>query len=69
MAVDLDPDDARRYFEGVDYPASKADLLSAAQANDAPESFIARLLELPEASEFTGPEEAAEALRGPAGGG
>ena len=29
-AVDLDPDDARRYFEGVDYPASKADLLTAA---------------------------------------
>ncbi len=68
-AVDLDPDDARRYFEGVDYPASKADLLAAAQANNAPESFVARLLDLPEGSEFSGPEEAADALRGPAGGG
>ena len=68
-AVDLDPDDARRYFEGVDYPASKADLLAAAQANNAPESFIARLRDLPEGSEFSGPEEAEDALRGPAGGG
>ncbi len=68
-AVDRDPDDARRYFDGVDYPANKADLLAAAQANNAPESFIARLLDLPEGSEFSGPEEAADALRGPAGGG
>ena len=67
--MDHDPDDARRYFEGVDYPASKADLLTAAQANNAPESFIARLLDLPEGPEFSGPAEAAEALRGPAGGG
>ena len=65
VAVDHDPDDARRYFEGVDYPASKADLLAAAQANNAPESFIARLRDLPEGSEFSGPEEAADALRGP----
>jgi uncharacterized protein DUF2795 len=69
VAVDHDSDDARRYFEGVDYPASKADLLTAAQANNAPETFVARLLDLPEGSEFSGPEEAAEALRGPAGGG
>ena len=63
--MDHDPDDARRYFEGVDYPASKADLLAAAQANNAPESFVARLLELPEGPEFSGPEEAADALWGP----
>ena len=68
-AVDLDPDDARTYFDGVDFPASKADLLAAAQANNAPENFIARLLDLPEESEFSGAEEAADALRGPAGGG
>ena len=46
-AVDIDPDDARRYLDGVDYPASKADLLTAAQANNAPESFLARLRDLP----------------------
>jgi hypothetical protein len=65
VALDHDPDDARRYFEGVDYPASKADLLTAAQANNAPESFITRLRDLPEGSEFSGPEEAADALREP----
>ena len=69
MAANLDPDEARRYFDGVDYPATKADLLSTAQANNAPESFIARLLELPEGSEYSGPEEAAQAVRGPAAGG
>ncbi len=67
--MDHDPDDARRYLEGVDYPASKADLLTAAQANNAPESFLARLRDLPEGSEFSGPEAAADALSGPAGGG
>ncbi len=49
----------------MDYPAGKADLLAAAQANNAPESFVARLLDLPEGSEFSGPEEAADALREP----
>ena len=31
--VDFDPDDTAQYLEGVDYPASKEDLASAAEGN------------------------------------
>ena len=41
--MDFDPNDAPRYLEGVEYPASKADLISAAEENDAPDEFVERL--------------------------
>lgn len=34
--MDFDPDDATQYLEGVDYPASKEDLTSAAEGNEPP---------------------------------
>ena len=36
--MDFNPDDAQQYFEGVEYPASKADLISAAEGNNAPDA-------------------------------
>jgi hypothetical protein len=41
--VDFDPDDATQYLEGVDFPASKEDLASAAEDNGAPEELVERL--------------------------
>ncbi len=41
--VDFDPDDARQFLEGVDYPASKEDLISAAEANGAPDTLVDRI--------------------------
>ena len=41
--VDFDPDDTTQYLEGVDYPASKEDLASAAEGNGAPEELVDRL--------------------------
>jgi hypothetical protein len=41
--VDFDPDDTTQYLEGVDYPASKEDLASAAEGNGAPEDLVKRL--------------------------
>jgi hypothetical protein len=38
--VDFDPDGARQYLEGIDYPASKEDLASAAEGNGAPEELV-----------------------------
>jgi len=32
----FDPDDGQKYLDGVDYPASKATLLSTAEDNGAP---------------------------------
>jgi Protein of unknown function (DUF2795) len=54
--VDFNPDDATQYLEGVDYPASKEDLASAAEDNEAPEELVERLRTLGRAT-FSGPEE------------
>jgi hypothetical protein len=41
--VDINPDEAKQYFDGVNYPASKEDLASAAEGNGAPEELLERL--------------------------
>ncbi len=41
--VDFDPNDAPRYLEGVEYPASKEDLSTAAEKNGAPEELVERI--------------------------
>jgi hypothetical protein len=60
--VDFNPDDAPQYLEGVDYPASKEDLISAAENNGAPEGLIGMLGSLSR-PEYSGPEQVAEDLR------
>jgi hypothetical protein len=60
--MDFDPDDAQQYLEGVEYPASKEELISAAENNDAPEGLIGMLGSLSR-PEISGPEEVAEELR------
>ena len=41
--MDFDPNEAPKYFEGVEYPASKGDLISAAERNGAPEELVERI--------------------------
>lgn len=60
--MDFDPDDARRYFEDVDYPASKEDLISAAESNGAPDALVERIGSLGRA-EFSEPEDVVAELR------
>ena len=60
--MDFDPDDAQQYLEGVEYPASKEVLISAAENNGAPEGLIGMLGSLSR-PEFSGPEEVMEELR------
>lgn len=59
--------EVRRYLEGVQYPASKDDLVSAAESNDAPEELIERLVDLT-IKEYSGPEEVAVAVDSRRGG-
>ncbi len=59
--MDFNPEEAPQYLEGVEYPASKEDLISAAEANDAPEELLERLGTLGR-PEFAGPEEVVEEL-------
>ena len=53
----------QRYLEGLDYPASKDDLVTAAKSNEAPHDFIKRLVDLP-IREYSDPERVREALDG-----
>lgn len=41
--MDFEPNDAPRYLEGVEYPASKEDLVSAAEGNGAPQELVERI--------------------------
>jgi len=58
----LDPDDGPRYLDGVDYPASKATMLSAAEDNGAPGELIEMIEGLP-LGEFSDLEEFMNHLR------
>ncbi len=54
--MDFNPEEARQYLEGIDYPASKEDLASAAEDNGAPEELVERLRTLGRPT-FSGPVE------------
>jgi Protein of unknown function (DUF2795) len=60
--VGFDPDDGKGYLEGVDYPASKEAILSAAEGNGAPGEMVEMIEGLP-LGEFSGPEEFMNHLR------
>ncbi len=50
------------YFQGVDYPANKEDLISVAKSNDAPQDVTQELKGLEEGSEYNSYPEVLEAL-------
>ncbi len=54
--MDFDPNDAPRYLQGVEYPAIKEDLASAAEENGAPGELVERIGTLGRPS-FSGPDE------------
>lgn len=66
--MDFNPDDAQQYLEGVEYPANKEDVISAAENNGAPESLLGMLGTLPR-PEFSSSEEVMNELRAFPGGG
>ena len=51
-----------QYLEGVDYPASKEEVVNAAEQNGAPDTMI-RMLEGLSRPEFSGQEEVMDDLR------
>ena len=54
--MDFDPNDASRYLEGVEYPANKEELVSAAEQNGAPDALVERIRTLGRPT-FSGPDE------------
>ncbi len=60
--MSFNPDDGQKYLDGVDYPASKATVLSAAEGNGAPGELIEMIEGLP-LGEFSDLEEFMNHLR------
>ena len=56
-------ENVQQYLQGIDYPASKDELFSTAESNDAPDNFFKRLAELP-IREYSGPEDVVQAIDG-----
>lgn len=54
--MEFELDEATQYLQGVDYPASKEDLATAAEGNGAPEELVERIRTLGR-PDFSGPEE------------
>lgn len=60
--MDFNPEDARKYLEDADYPASKENLISTAESNGAPNDLIDRIGTLGRA-EYSGPDDVVAELQ------
>ena len=59
--MDVNPIELQKHLKGVDYPASRDDLVQAAEANGAPEDIVDALRNAGKDS-FDGPTAVQEAL-------
>jgi uncharacterized protein DUF2795 len=66
--VDFDPDDAKQYIEGAEYPASKGEIISTAESTGAPDSVIEAIGRLP-TPEFASADDVVADLRAVPGAG
>jgi hypothetical protein len=60
--MDFNPDDVQQYLEGADYPASKEEVASTAESNDAPGELVERIRAL-STPKFSSAEEVVSELR------
>jgi hypothetical protein len=60
--MDFNPDDARQYLEGLEYPASKEEVASSAEGNGAPGELVERIQAL-STPEFSSADEVISELR------
>ncbi len=49
--------DFEQYLQGVEFPANKEELVSAARSNDAPQHLVEHLEGLKDGAEYSGVEE------------
>jgi hypothetical protein len=59
--MDINPIEVQTHLKGVDYPASKDELISTAEANGAPQEIVEALQQV-DGSEFEGPDDVMAAL-------
>lgn len=60
--MDFNPIEVQKHLKGVSYPASKEDLASAAEDNDAPKELVEQLRNA-DRDEFSGPDDVQAALK------
>ena len=60
--MDINPDDAQQYLQGVEYPASKEEVVNAAENNGAPDDIMELITGLSR-PEFSEEEQVLEDLR------
>jgi len=59
--MDVNPIEVQKHLSGVDYPASKTDVVQTAEANDAPQEIVEALQQM-DGEQFDGPDDVMEAL-------
>lgn len=60
--MDFNPIEVQKHLKGINYPASKEDLASTAESNNAPGDLVEQLRNLPD-QQFSGPDDVQEALK------
>jgi len=61
MADTPNPIQVQKFLSGIDYPASKEDIVSAAESNGADDNVLGALRDLPDKT-FDAPTDVSEAL-------
>jgi hypothetical protein len=59
--MDVNPIEVQKHLSGVDYPASKDEVIATAESNDAPQEII-EALQQTGAARFEGPDDVMAAL-------
>ncbi len=59
--MDVDPIEVQKHLSGIDYPASKDEVIATAESNGAPQEIIEALQQMDE-TEFDGPDDVQASL-------
>jgi hypothetical protein len=63
MAMKANPIEVQKHLKGMDYPASRDEVVQVAESNGAPDDILDALRGLPE-QQYDGPDDVMEALGG-----
>ena len=59
--MDINPIEVQTHLKGIDYPASKDEVIATAESNDAPQEIIEALQQM-DGTQFEGPDDVMGAL-------
>jgi hypothetical protein len=59
--MDINPIEVQTHLKGVDYPASKDEIIATAESNEAPQEILEALQRM-DGDQFEGPDDVMEAL-------